>query len=342
VADGQADLVYMARSWLSNPDYGKLVFEGKDDEIVPCIRCNKCHVPNGKDMWRSFCSVNPVLGFEDKLDRMISEKPEKAQKVAVIGGGPAGMEFARIATQRGHSVTLYEASDRLGGQLKHADYPSFKWPLKQFKNFMVAQMDKLGVDVRLNTPATPELLADQGYDVIVAAMGARPSAPPIPGIDGKNVHFAALAYGGMEQELSDDIVLIGGGEIGVETALYLCEIGKKVHVLEQLPELIADAPHAHYKNMVHNYWMNQPNFTYQCGVRVTSIDEEGVSFVDHKGQAHKRPCGDVLVAIGSTPLSQEAMAFAGIANRLIVIGDCDGVASVQKAMRTAWSQASTL
>ena len=86
-----------------------------------------------------------------------------------------------------------------------------------------------------------------------------------------SVHFASKIYGAMEDQLSDDIVLIGGGEIGVETALYLCELGKRVTVLEMLPELIADAPHAHYKNMVHNYWRKQPNFHFQCGVTVTSV-----------------------------------------------------------------------
>lgn len=338
VAEGKADLIYMARAWINNPDYGQKVYEGRAEDIVPCIRCNKCHVSNGKDMWRSVCSVNPELGFQDKLERMVPPVG-RPQKVAVVGGGPAGLEFARIAAQRGHSVTLYEASDQLGGQLKHADYPSFKWPLKQFKNFMIAQMDRLGVEVRLNTKATPELLSGQGYDVVAVAVGSTPSAPPMPGVDGDNVHFASKIYGAMEDKLSDDIVLIGGGEIGVETALYLCELGKRVTVLEMLPELIADAPHAHYKNMVHNYWRNQPNFRFQCGVTVTSIDPDGVNYTDHKGQSHKIACGDVLLSIGSRPLVDEAMSFAGVADRMVVIGDCDKVANVQKAMRSAWSAA---
>ena len=338
VAEGKADLIYMARAWINNPDYGQKVFEGRAEDIVPCIRCNKCHVSNGKDMWRSVCSVNPELGFQDKLERMVPPVG-RPQKVAVVGGGPAGLEFARIAAQRGHNVTLYEASGKLGGQLKHADYPSFKWPLKQFKNFMIAQMDRLGVEVHLNTKATPELLSGQGYDVVAVAVGSTPSAPPMPGVDGPNVHFASKIYGAMEDQLSDDIVLIGGGEIGVETALYLCELGKRVTVLEMLPELIADAPHAHYKNMVHNYWRKQPNFHFQCGVKVTSIDPDGVNFTDHKGQAHKIACGDVLLSIGSRPLTDEVMSFAGVADRMMVIGDCDKVANVQRAMRSAWSAA---
>lgn len=342
VAEGKADLIGMARSWINNEDYGKLVYEGRGEDIIPCIRCNKCHVPNGRDMWRSICSVNPRIGLEDKLERLFEQQPEKSLKCAVIGGGPAGMEFARVASQRGHWVTLYEATDALGGQLKHADYASFKWPLKRFKNFMAAQMDKLGVDVRLNTRATREMLEAEGYDVIVAAIGSVPTCPNMPGIDGENVHYASKIYGAMEEKLADEIVMIGGGEIGVETALYLCELGKKVTVLEMLPELIADAPHAHYKNMVHNYWRNQPNFRFQCGVTVTSIDPDGVNFTDYKGAQHKIACGDVLLSIGTRPLAQEAMEFAGISDKFFVIGDCEHAANVQAAMRSAFGIASSL
>ena len=130
--------------------------------------------------------------------------------------------------------------------------------------------------------------------------------------------------------------MIGGGEIGVETALYLCELGKKVTVLEMLPELIADAPHAHYKNMVHNYWRNQPNFHFQCGVTVTSIDPDGVNYTDWKGEQHKIACGDVLLSIGTRPLAEEAMEFAGVADKMFVIGDCETAANVQRAMRSAF------
>lgn len=339
--DGKADLICMARSWINNPDYGKKVYEERGEDIVPCIRCNKCHVPNGKDMWRSVCSVNPILGLEDKLDRLVSEKPEKLQKVAVVGGGVAGMEFARIAAQRGHDVTLYEASDSLGGQLKHADYPSFKWPLKQFKNFMAAQMDKEGVKVLLNTPATREMLEKEGYDAVALAIGSKSVAPPIPGADGENVSFAADVYGHAE-ELPDEIAVIGGGDIGVETALYLCELGKKVTVLEMLPELIADAPHAHYREMVRAYWRKQPNFNYWCGVKVDAIESDGVRYTDHKGESHKLDAKAVLLAIGTKARTDEAFALHGAAPKTFVLGDCDTAGSVQRAMRTAYAAAVTL
>ena len=341
VEDGKADLIYMARSWINNPGYGQKVFEGRAKDIVPCIRCNKCHVSNERDKWRSVCSVNPALGFEDKLERIINPSG-RHYNIAVIGGGPAGMEFALTAAENAHSVTLFEASGTLGGLLKHADYPSFKWPLKRFKNYLIDRTYGSGVNVLTGAAAVPETLKGKGYDLIAVAIGSSPAAPGLPGADCPNVRFASQIYGGAERELSDDIVVIGGGEIGVETALYLCEIGKKVTVLEMLPELISDAPHAHYKNMVHNYWMRQPNFRFKCGVSVTSIDPGGVNFTDHNGNTGRIICGDVLLAVGSRPLSEEAMTFAGVAPRMFVIGDCDNVANVQKAMRSAWSAAINL
>ena len=129
--------------------------------------------------------------------------------------------------------------------VRHADYASFKRPLRRFKDYLAGQMDRLGVDVRLNTRATRELLLAEGCDMVAVAVGA----PPIPGVDLPNVYYGMTCYG-RQEELGDTVAVIGGGEIGVETALWLNELGKRTVVLEMLPELIMDAPHAHYKNTV--------------------------------------------------------------------------------------------
>lgn len=340
VAEGKADLICMARSWISNPNYGLLAYEGRGGDVVPCIRCNKCHVSNARDMFRSVCSVNPVLGFEDKIERMI-QPPRALKKVAVVGGGPAGMEFARVSAERGHSVTLYESSDALGGMMKHARYPSFKWPLRQFMDFMIAQMDKKGVKVVLNTRVTRELLEKEGYDAVAVAIGAEPITPPIPGAGGDNVLFAADIYG-RGDGVGGSVAVIGGGEIGVETGLYLAELGRKVAVLEMLPELIMDAPHAHYRSMVRDYWRRQPNFSYCCSVRCTAIDPDGVRYTDAQGREHKVFCDTVLLAVGTRAKTGEAMALHGAAPCTVVIGDCEKAGNVQRAMRSAFAAASLI
>ena len=340
VREGRADLVYMARSWISNPNYGDLVREGRAEDIVPCVRCNKCHVPEGKTMFRTACTVNPVLGLEDRVDKMFPvEVPSR--KVAVVGGGPAGMEFAKVAAERGHKVTLYEKTDRLGGMLKHADYASFKWPLRRFKDYLVKQMELQGVEVRLNTAATKELLQAEGYDYIAVAVGAHPIAPPFPGKDRPNVFYGMTVYG-HQDELGDTVAVIGGGEIGVETALWLCETGRKCVVMEMLPELIMDAPHAHYKNMVHNYWLRQPNFSSLTGVRCTSIEADGVCYIDRDGAEKKVLADSVLLCAGAASNTAEAEALFGAAPEMAFIGDANKFGNVQKAVREAWAAAMSI
>lgn len=337
VREGKADLVYMARSWISNPNYGELVYEGRDEDIVPCVRCNKCHVPSGREMFRSMCTVNPVLGLEDRLGKMYP--PVTARRnVAVVGGGPAGMEFAKVAAERGHAVTLYEASNALGGMIRHADYASFKWPLRRFKDYLIGQMDKLGVDVRLNTRATKEMLLADGYDMVAVAVGAHPIAPPFPGKDLPNVFYGMTCYG-QQDKLGDTVAVIGGGEIGVETALWLNELGKRTVVLEMLPELIQDAPHAHYKNMVRNFWLKQPLFESLTGVRCTAIEPDGVKYIDRDGVEKKVYSDSVLLCVGAASNTDLAESFIGAAPQMAFIGDVNTFGNVQKAVREGWSAA---
>ena len=337
VREGKADLVYMARSWISNPNYGDLVYEGRGEDIVPCVRCNKCHVPSGREMFRTMCTVNPIMGMEDRLPHMYKDSVP-SRKVAVVGGGPAGMEFAKIAAQRGHDVTLYEAADALGGLLRHADYATFKWPLRRFKDYLANQMDKLGVHVKLNTRATKEMLLAENYDMVCVAVGAHPIAPPFPGKDLPNVFYGMEIYG-RQDELGDTVAVIGGGEIGVETALWLCEIGKECVVMETLPELIADAPHAHYKNMVHNYWLREPRFSSLTGVRCTEICPDGVKYIDRDGVEKKVNADSVLLCVGAASNTDIAESLIGSAPQMAFIGDVNKFGNVQKAVREGFAAA---
>ena len=205
IANNDADMIGAARSWLSDPDWGRKIYEGRSDDIVPCLRCNKCHQAKPDD-WLSVCSVNPVFGLEHKIERMIPEKTEP-KKVAVIGGGPAGMEAAIIASQRGHAVTLYEMTDHLGGLLNSTDGMRFKWTLRNFKEYLIRQVNKHSVAVKLNTKATPEIIASENYDVVIPAVGAIPIIPPIPGIDLHHV-LPATSVLEREVELGQNIVVI--------------------------------------------------------------------------------------------------------------------------------------
>jgi 2,4-dienoyl-CoA reductase-like NADH-dependent reductase (Old Yellow Enzyme family)/NADPH-dependent 2,4-dienoyl-CoA reductase/sulfur reductase-like enzyme len=340
IASGKADFIAMARSWISNPDYGRKLYEGRGEDVVPCLRCNGCHRSSYADPWTSVCAVNPTWGLEHKIERMI-EPPTDGKKVAVIGGGPAGMEAALIAAGRGHQVTLYEKSDALGGLLKTSNNVSFKWPVRDFKNYLVRQIEKSNIKVCLNTEATAEMLQEEEYDAVLAAVGSEPIVPRIPGVDGKNVVFAKDVFGN-EDALAENVVIIGGGEVGVETGMHLAEKGHKVTVLEMLDMLAPDAVPIHYYSMFKEAWEKLKNFKYILRARCNGIGADKVTYLDAGGAEHAIKAGSVVVAVGMKPKNDLALEFYGAGDRFFMIGDCNIAGNVQKAMRSAFSTASTL
>ena len=341
IAQGQADVLSMARAFICDSEYGRKLYAGRGEDVRPCIRCNKCHVPNDTDKFRSYCSVNPEIGLEDKLERLFP-KASSPKKLVVVGGGPAGMVSAVTAARLGHQVTLLEQGDRLGGQLLHANYADFKWPLEDYKNYLIRQLYQTGVEVRLNTVATPELVKAMEADAVFVAIGPEFKRPDLPGADGDNVKVPMEVFGHAE-ELPQKLLIVGGSETAVETGMYLARQGKQVKLLSRQRMLAGDAPHAHYISMLEDAYQHQPGFAYETEVKAyVEIRADGVVYVDKDGQTRKAEAPVVVCATGTAPRHREAMAFYGTAPLVRFLGDCNRAGDVHKAVTAGWSAAKML
>jgi 2,4-dienoyl-CoA reductase-like NADH-dependent reductase (Old Yellow Enzyme family)/thioredoxin reductase len=340
IASGKADFIASARTWISNPNWGLLAYEGRAEDIVPCIRCNICIGGSHSSPFGSVCSVNPRWGLEHKIERMI-EPPARKKKVAIVGGGVAGMEAALVASGRGHQVTLYEKSGSLGGPLKTAANVAFKWPQKEFINYMVRKVGKAKVQVLLNTEATQQMLKAKKYDAVLVAVGAEPIVPSIPGIKGKNVVCASEVYG-KEKALAKKVVVIGGGEVGIETGMHLAQKGHEVTLLEMGDKLAPNAPKEHYYPLLKEAWEKQANLKCIVKACCESISAEKVTYLGADGKRHSIPAASVVIAVGMKPRNDLAQKFFGAADRCYLMGDCNVAGNIQTAMRSGYSTASMI
>ena len=221
IASGKADFVGIARGLITDPEFPEKAQKGQSKRIRPCIGCNQGCLDMVFSLQKVVCLANPQAGRE--MDTKITPA-EKSKKVLIIGGGVAGMEAARVASLRGHSVTLWEKDDKLGGQLHLAAAPPGRYDFIYFAEYLANEMKELGVIVKTGIEANTKNIKDEDFDVLIVATGATPLKPPIPGIDKPNVIQAWDVLAG-NYYTGDNVVIIGGGAVGTETALKLAEEG---------------------------------------------------------------------------------------------------------------------
>lgn len=346
IADGSADLVGMARSFIADPNWARKAKHGKAEDIRPCLRCTRCMDSNGRT-GVGYCTVNPRRTIYKEHP---SEIPVVTKSIAVIGGGPSGLQAALDLSDKGHTVTLYEKSNRLGGLLEFADYIPFKYDIKRYRDYMIRQVSKReNIIVKLETEATPELLKNAVYDAVVMATGADFLLPPISGIHGSNVHFAANILG-KETELSDNVAIIGGGEVGCEIAIHLASLGKKVTVVEMRNDILLDTILAEEKTatkflMSHVYSQDYKNFlnvpeskqiTVLTDTKCIEIDANGI-VVESDGKHHHIEAGDILLALGFRPNRAYLDAFEDTAEDVLYIGNAKKPGSIQDCTVTGYA-----
>ena len=263
LAEGKTDLYSMARQFLCDDHYyEKLQAGAAPEEIVPCIRCNGCHGSHT-------CAVNPRMG---RLRGLFPETTTP-KKVAVIGAGPAGLVAALTAAQRGHTVTLYEKGPAPGGQLLAATVPAWKWPLKDYLDYLVRELKKTDAQILLNTEATPEALAAGGFDAILCALGSAPRNIPVPGADAPGVLLAEHVFG-HEAELGEHVVVIGGADTGRDVSLYLARSGHQVTMVTR--GQIQLASDMHTERLERESLELNPNFSYVDFAQTLAIEDHQV------------------------------------------------------------------
>lgn len=343
IAAGQMDMVGMATPFFADPEYAKKAYEGRTEDIIPCLMCHDCHgISRSTGPWYDTCNVNPKWGTPDyKLQNIPA--PTAKKKVAVIGGGPGGMKAAITAVERGHKVTIYEKSDSLGGLLKFADYTQWKWTYKDFKDYLITQVKKSGIDVKFNTTATPEMIRAKGYDTVLVATGAEPVVSKMPGADADNV-FDILTAHSNKDALGKNVVFIGAGRIGTEAAICMAKDGHAVMQLcsgKDLIELEVIGSH----NMMNQISILQNHPKYNCAleVNVRSILGGKVTYVDSEGNEKSVQADSVVIYSGLKPRMDEAQKFIGTAGQVLLLGDCTGKnGTIQKTIRSAFFTASQI
>ncbi len=357
IAEGKVDFVSLGRQLIADPDFPRKARDGKADAIRRCTRCHQCYpgmpeipgddkarlvpdmVPSGQPApppTRSFtCTINPVAGYRVDLEQLPA--PRGSRKVLVLGGGPAGLQAAITAADRGHRVTLFEKNSALGGILYYADDSLPKADLKNFKELLVREVSRRPIDVRLNTEATPELIRSFKADAVILAIGGSPNVLPIPGIEKA---LPVLAVYDETRKIGRKVILIGGGLGGCESAIHLADKGHEVTLVEMQPRLAPEAFGLALTATVRQIEQRK-NIAVQTGCRCVEISADSAKVRNAAGSEEVIQGDTVVYSLGMNARRAEVEKLRLAAGRATVFeaGDCVRGAKIVDAIHEGFMAA---
>ena len=337
IESGMADMVAMGRPLLADPDWGTKIAAGKACDIRRCISCNKGCTDAIQNRQFLSCVLNAENGYENT--RSIQPAAQK-KKIAVLGGGPAGLEAARVAALRGHDVTLFEKTTTLGGQLNIACVPPRKEEMRRAAQDLIHAVCNAGVHLCMGQTRTAEQLKDAGFEAVINAVGAHSAAPRIPGIDSVNVADAWRVLAG-EQQVYGTVAVIGGGMVGCETAEYLAARGCKVSVIEMMDKIAAGESTTILPTLLENY--KTYGVEQYPSHKVKEFRMDAVVCENKDGAEVTIPCDYIVLAMGARSNAFDAAALEAAGIPVYSIGDAAGkAADISNAIRTGYDTACQL
>lgn len=325
---GQADLVALGRTLIADPDWPNKARFGHADTIRRCINCLHCQGDTIHPGLGMRCTVNPLVGYESEYKHIF--KTDDPKKVMVIGGGPAGMTAAYSAAKKGHSVTLFEQSNKLGGQMKIAAVPPYKQIVNHVAEWQIGEMQRCHVTVKTGVKVDQQLIKDFAPDDVVLATGSLPSVPPIDGIDHAISSWDLLK--GKTTVPTKDVIILGGGETGSEVGDMLAQDGHQVTIVDMLPELAMQRERVSRGEFLRR--LKQEGVQAVLSAVVTKITEDGVHYVKKDSGRNGFVAGkSVVLALGQKPVTDLQDCLDEMQIPYQVIGDAFEVRNIAAANR---------
>ena len=336
VEEGKTDFVVIGRGLVADPAWACKVAGGHPEDVRPCIKCNRFCLSRSGGARDTSCSMNPAV-LKERIYELCPTKDPK--KVVVVGGGVAGLEAARAAAIKGHKVTLFEKSDKLGGQVIAASVPSFKTRLTMLLEYYDAQIKKLDIDIRLGTEVnadTPELAE---ADKILIAVGAHAFVPPIKGVDKPHVLEVMDAHTGDQSRIGQKVVVCGGGPSGCDCAIELAMEGKDVTIVEMVDKIYPTGTLDNRTGVQRR--IREENINVMTSTKVLEFTDSGI-LVENADGVTEITADTCILSMGTRPNAEAAKALLDRYTNAQLLGDCRKIGLIGEAVQAGYLAAGAL